>query len=358
MLKILRIPLLIALTIFWTSIAFSQEEAEPIDLYGDTDRLPWLELEAEFGSAPDFSDSDIQAGIVIKTLTSEYWSLMAEGYERAADNFGIEIILQAADNETDADAQLAIAQAQLLQQPNILLVSPQTDTNLDPIVGTATALEIPIVGVDALMTAAGYYVGPLHSEAGIVAAQWFLDNRPDGGQIAIIEGQEESDSAFRRTNGFTETLEANSDAFEIVASLPGDWNRQIAFEQASQIIRDNPDIMGFYANNDTMALGVMDAVQVAGLQDQIAIIGTDGIGEAYDAILAGDMDGTVDIFPSFTGEIALEVALRLLDGQELPRIIWTAQAVVTAENYERYYGEDADLRAALLEDAEMAIDSE
>lgn len=355
----LRISLFFLIGLSAIGGLFAQEDTpEPLELYGDTDRIAWLELEETFGPAPDFRGDDLTIGVVIKTLTSEYWELMAEGYLRAAENFGVEITLQAAQNENDPVAQLAITESLLLLSPDILLLSPQTNTNLDSIVEPAAAFGVPIVGVDAFMAQAGYYVGPLHSEAGVVAARWFLENRPEGGQIAIIEGQAESDSAFRRTTGFVDTLAAGSDAFEVVASVPGDWDRQLAFEQAAQIIRDHPDIMGFYANNDTMALGVMDAVQVAGLEDQITILGTDGIGEAYEAILAGDMAGTIDIFPGFTGELALEVALRLLDGQELPPIIWTAQAVVTAENYDRYYGDEADLRAALLEDAQMSMDTE
>lgn len=45
-----------------------------------------------------------------------------------------------------------------------------------------------------------------------------------------------------------------------------------------------------------MALGVVEAARSAKKLGKIVIIGTDGIGEAYDSIRAGELTGTVDSF--------------------------------------------------------------
>ena len=97
-----------------------------------------------------------------------------------------------------------------------------------------------------------------------------------------------------------------------------------------------------------MALGVVEAVKAAGKAEQVAVFGTDGISDAYAAIRAGDLTGTVDSFPVLTGEIAIEVALRLVAGQKLPRVVATPQALITKDNVETYAtGDMAALRAAL-----------
>ena len=50
-----------------------------------------------------------------------------------------------------------------------------------------------------------------------------------------------------------------------------------------------------------------------------------------------------------TGEVAMEVALRLIGGQDLPRVVATPQALITADNVEQYSVEDTDqLRETLL----------
>ena len=67
------------------------------------------------------------------------------------------------------------------------------------------------------------------------------------------------------------------------------------------------------------------------------------------AIKAGDLTGTVDSFPVLTGEVAMEVALRLMAGQDLPRVVATPQALITKDNVETFATTDqAALRAALL----------
>ncbi len=98
-----------------------------------------------------------------------------------------------------------------------------------------------------------------------------------------------------------------------------------------------------------MALGVVEAVKAAGKQSQVAVFGKDGISDAYAAIIAGDLTGTVDSFPVLTGEIAMEVSLRLLAWQALPRVVATPQALITKDNVDAYATSDmAALRAALL----------
>ena len=82
---------------------------------------------------------------------------------------------------------------------------------------------------------------------------------------------------------------------------------------------------------------------------QVAVFGTDGISDAYDSIRNGGLTGTVDSFPVLTGEVAMEVALRLIGGQDLPRVVATPQALITADNVEQYSVEDTDqLRETLL----------
>src|SRR5690606_33554051 len=139
-------------------------------------------------------------------------------------------------------------------------------------------------------------------------------------KVAVIEGQAGVYAAGQRTDGFITTLEEEGEAkFEVVASVPGDWDRQKAYDQAATILLQHPDLIGFYCNNDTMALGVVEAVKAEGLLDSVVTIGTDGISADYESIIAGELKGTVDPFPVLTGEVAMEVALRLLGGQDLPR---------------------------------------
>lgn len=44
------------------------------------------------------------------------------------------------------------------------------------------------------------------------------------------------------------------------------------------------------------------------------------------------MDATIDSFPFFKSQIAVEATLRILGGQEIPRVVWTPQALIDSTN--------------------------
>ncbi|MEO9651894.1 MAG: substrate-binding domain-containing protein [Roseobacter sp.] len=323
------------------------QDLAPLNSDSEPDRMDWSELDAKFGDFPSVSEGT-RVGGVSKTLTNEYWRSLGEGYSNTASANGVEFVYQAAANEGDQLGQLSIAETLITQGFNALLLSPQTDANLLPAYEKAIELGVPVLNVnDAVIPSVANYVGNVQKDNGARVAQWFIDNT-DGGKVAVIEGQPGVFAAGQRTAGFTETVEG-ADGFDVVASVPANWSREQAFNAASTILQQHPDLIGFYANNDGMALGVMEAVKAAGKKDQTAVFGTDGISDAYASIRAGDLTGTVDSFPVLTGEIAMEVVLRMLDGQDLPRVVATPQALITAGNVDQYATSDMGaLRDVLL----------
>ncbi|MCW1919016.1 substrate-binding domain-containing protein [Rhodobacter sp. KR11] len=339
----------LAISALTLSLGMAQaQDLAPLNSDSEPDRMDWSELEAKFGPLPAPA-AGTKVGGVSKTLTNEYWRSLGQGYQNVADKLGLTFVYQAAQNEGDQLGQLSIAEDLIAQGFAALLFSPQTDANLVPAVEKAKAAGIPVLNVnDAVIPTAEHYVGNVQKDNGVRVAQWFIDNRPDGGKVAVIEGQPGVYAAGQRTAGFTETINA-SGKFEVVASVPANWSREEAFNAASTILQQYPDLTGFYANNDGMALGVVEAVKAAGKAETVAVFGTDGISDAYAAIKSGDLTGTVDSFPILTGEVAMEVALRLMAGQDLPRVVATPQALITKDNIDTFSTTDqAALRAALL----------
>ena len=172
----------------------------------------------------------------------------------------------------------------------------------------------------------------------------------EGGKVAVIEGQAGVYAAKQRTEGFTTTIN-ESGKFEVVASVPANWSREMAYNAASTILQRTPELKGFYVNNDGMALGVVEAVKALGKQDTCYVFGTDGISDAYDSIKKGELTGTVDSFPFLTGEVAMEVALRIVGGQDMPRVVSTPQALITKDNVEQYSVSGDKLREILIKEA-------
>ena len=295
----------------------------------EKDSVNYEQLAKISGPVPD-ARKRYRIGAVLKFFGNRYWQLMADGMQFRADELNMEIDVRAAASESDPDGQLAILEAMIAKGYDALLLSPQTDINLLRAVRKAREAGILIINVnDAVLEDAEHWVGPNQYENGVSAAGYIVRSMPQGGKVAVIRGLEGVYSVKQRTLGFTDTLKGTG--IEVVANTDCSWDLQAALKAASQLIHDHPDIKGFYCNNDIMALGVVEAVRKAGRMGEILIVGTDGIDSAYDSIRSGELTATVDTFPYSTGQVAMEVALRLLEGQRVPRSVYSPQQFITLE---------------------------
>lgn len=98
------------------------------------------------------------------------------------------------------------------------------------------------------------------------------------------------------------------------------------------MLKAYPDLKGIYCNNDTMAMGVVEAVRGADKMDEVIVGGTDAISEALTSIKEGDLDYTTNNFPHYVGKIALVEAIRTLAGENLPENITTPVAGMSSDN--------------------------
>ncbi len=307
--------------------------APRFDPDNEKNSINWDQLTQKFGPVPSPSAS-YNVGSIMKFMGNPYWKLLAKGMDEQGAKYNLSFEVQAALSESDQAGQLANMETMIEKGYKAFLVSPQTDTNLLPAIEKARKAKILIVNVDdAVLPDAEHFVGPKQYENGIRAAKYFLTKYPQGGKVAVIEGQAGVYAAKQRTLGFKDTLVKTK--FQVVASVPGNWDRQKSLDAATTILQQYPDLVGFYCNNDTMALGVVEAVRNLNKLGKVVIIGTDGIGEAYDSIRKGEMTGTVDSFPELTGQVSIDVAIRLLEGQKIPRAVFSPQNLITLKNIDQ-----------------------
>jgi ribose transport system substrate-binding protein len=295
------------------------------------------EVEAELGPVPQPSRAYLVAAIT-KTQLNEFDQQMKVGYDQAAADYGLEMVVQSGQDESDLTGQLAIGETLLAQGFDIFAVSPISPDNMQPFLEAAAASGFEVVNVGDARVDTRVFVGADQRDGGVLAAQLLAELLPDGGEVAQVEGAAASDAAIARIEGFTTEL-ANFPQFELVASVPGEWDRQIAFDAATNILVSNPEIKAFFANNDTMALGIVEALREAGLLEDVIVIGIDGTPEAVAAVRSGEMAGTVAAFPSGLSYAATEVAIRVLEGQNVPRWVVTPQIMITPANVDEHFPE-------------------
>ncbi len=299
-------------------------EGRPVAARIDSPIKLMLKADVEAGTAavPPAQPKAYKLLAVEKTLINEFWQVMKEGYEFAAGRYGVTVDVVTVPTEADTAGQLAAVEAALAKGYDAILVSPLSSNNLNPVLSEATEKGIPIINVDELIPEdvakdAGINImtriASNNYYAGVLAANHMLTNLPAGAKVVVVEGMAGNVSGLDRRNGFVDTVTAGG--FELVAAQPADWDRVKANNVVTNILQANPEVLGIYFCNDTMALGGMEAVEAAGLGGKVMLIGTDAIPEALQAIKDGRMTATVAQYPFEAAVIAVETAIKALEGR-------------------------------------------
>ncbi|MGD1816168.1 MAG: substrate-binding domain-containing protein [Pleomorphochaeta sp.] len=252
---------------------------------------------AETAPKTSTDDGTIKVAILLKTLADPFWVSMADGIKEEAASQGILCDVYAVQSEADIAGQLKKLEDIVNSgEYDGIGVAPITATNCISGVVAANKAGIPVVNIDAkfdekaLKEAGGYIIGFATSDnekVGAMAGEYLLKTIPEGGKVAVIEGRAGDLSSELRCGGFESAIKGSN--FVITDSQPADWDRQKALNVATNIISKTPDIKAFYIANNTMALGVLQAIRNAGKIGDILCIGTDASEETNIAIKAGEM---------------------------------------------------------------------
>src|SRR5579864_2726042 len=202
-----RIALLISASVATLALA-SGANAASCSAYptGTAEKIESTDVAAKFGPVPA-PGKELHFAYVTKTLINEFWQDVASGIQSEAGKYNIKTDIQAAKDESSLVEQLNLAQTILSKKPDALLLSPQSDSNLAPVVEAAKAANIPTIVIDDARTeGASTYIGTDQVAIGAKAADYLHKIYPNGGSVAQIEGQAGSPNARKRIQGFTETL--------------------------------------------------------------------------------------------------------------------------------------------------------
>ncbi len=296
---------------------------------------------AAVGTAAHAADKPVY-GVLLKTLSNPFWGAMEQGIKEGAAEVGAEYFLQAVESDQAAEPQLNTCNTMLERKPAVMITAAINSTILLPCLKRATDMGIPVVDLDAnldhdIARKAGvkiaFTIGSDNTAAGAQGADWLAGKlgKDAKGPVLVIEGLSGNITGQKRAKGFAEELKKAAPGLEVVASLPGDWDRQKAANITNDILQRNPDLKAIFCANDTMALGAVEAVYAAGKGGQIVIIGVDGNVDAVKAIKAGRLDASVAQLPYLVGKQAVEKAKEVLAGKAQDEYTYVPTLVLTKQ---------------------------
>lgn len=255
-------------------------------------------------------------------LSFPFPASIGRGVRQEAKALGVKIT--ELDGKGDANKQANDVQDLIAAKPDGILLLPVDSGVAQGLVKQAEGAGVPIMavasqvgdpktrdlkdvfpGLVALATQDEYAAG---AKAGEIAVKAL----PQGGDVAVVEGQAGFAEVQLRARDFKKTLGASGQPFKVVASQPGDWLPDKSEAACQNMLAAHPGIDLFYAESDDMAVGCAKAIRAA--NSKAKVVGIGGAKLGVDAVKKGQILGTVCYKPEDLGKLALKAMVDDLTG--------------------------------------------
>ena len=260
-------------------------------------------------------------GVSLLTRTHPFYQDLEAGLRAAAAEHGYELIVQA--GEFDVARQKDQIENFIVRRVDAIIVSPCDSKSIGTSVQAANRAGIPVFTADIAVLAEGAdvvcHVASDNVAGGRLAARAVTEVLGGPGRVAIID-HPEVESVIQRVSGFEEEI-ARAPGVEIVAKLTGKGVKDVAFRTAEDILQAHPGLDAIFGINDDSALGALAAVEKAGKQGRVAIVGFDAVPEARRAIAAGKIHADVVQQPERIGRTVVQAVADYMTGVEVPPAI-------------------------------------
>lgn len=280
---------------------------------------------------------------------SSFATAVQDGLVQAAEAAGLDLVI--VNNRYQPKIALKNSD-RLVQEAVDLVIEFQTDDAVaSEIAAKYREASIPVIAVDVPHPGTIYFGGDNY-RAGLLAGQqlarWAL--RHWNGQvdeILLIELARAGALPAARMRGvlagIRELLPAAAD--RPVVTLDGDGRFKTALDQTRRYLRRSKTsriLVG--AANDSSALGAARAFQEAGRSDRdSAIVGQNAEPDARAELRTprSPLIASVAYFPERYGAGLIRLAVDVLAGRRVPAAVFVKHQIVTRENVEHLYANDA-----------------
>jgi ABC-type sugar transport system substrate-binding protein len=269
---------------------------------------------------------------------SEWRTANTTSIQSAAQEAGI--TLRFSDAQQKQENQIKALRSFIAQRVDVIAFSPVVETGWETVLREAKAAKIPVILTDRAVEVSddSLYLSLMGSdfvEEGRKAGRWLLENKKDAtGDVNIVElqGTVGSAPANDRKKGFAEII-ATDPRYKIIRSQTGDFTRAKGKEVMEAFLKaEGRSVNVLFSHNDDMAIGAIQAIEEAGLAPgkDITIISIDGVKGAFEAMIAGKLNVTVECSP-LLGPQLMAAVKDVVAGKPIPKRIITEESVFPME---------------------------
>ncbi len=294
---------------------------------------------------------NVKLGISMYTLGAPYFVAQLETAKAKAESLGMTVISNEARD--DISTQISNVENMLAQGIDILIFNPKDPLAMVPVTKQATQAGVPIVIIDSSISPKADFVTTIQSnnmKNGELIGEWLVKKM--AGQpmkIALLSGVPGNPVGKERRQGvfrgiIEQQLRSKSQCtLDVVGHGWGNWTQEGGLNAAENLLVAHPDINVLLAENDSMALGALKAINESGKTDDILVLAAaDGQKEALELIQQGKYGATGLNDPVLIAERAVEVCVEILNGKtDFSPTTYTPAVCITQDNVDQYYKADA-----------------
>jgi ribose transport system substrate-binding protein len=248
--------------------------------------------------------------LLMADLGNPFFHVLRDSVVKQGEELGYEVLVY--DGQNDASKQPSQIEDALQKGIEAIIINPADESSTANAIKDAIAQDIPVVTVDRAVEVDGVlsYLVTDNLKGGKLVGEWLQEKLPEGGKVIHMEGVIGTAPQRERGGGFLSVIDPAKNAsskFEIIDTAVGDFSMAPAEAAMSDLLAKHDDIDVVFAQNDTMAVGIVRAIETAGRKDDgIIVIGFDGAKEAYDLIDKGSMSVTAVQDFEFIGSEAVK----------------------------------------------------
>ena len=296
-------------------------------------------LGTAFCYAADVEPYDV--AFIVKATDSDFWQYTIVGAKNAEFDLKglVKITVYGPPSEADIDEQVAILENVVNTKPDAIVIASTSSEATSLVLDNAYKQGIKIVLIDNFVYDTGIhsFLATNNKVGGALAADNLVESLKAAGKslegkISLISAMAGVQVLVDRDDGFAARLKEIAPGLEVLPTRYVDNDIAVAANAAEDLLTANPDLLGFFADNNHTGDGVARVIEERSLQDKIVAVAYDSDPQEIDALRSGALKALIVQDPHGMGYKGVMFAFMAINGEPLPQYYDTGVYVITKEN--------------------------
>ena len=260
------------------------------------------------------------------------FAALRAGAAVAAKNLGVQLVNYVPSTPDSVAEQNKLVDDAIKDKPDAIVFVPVKFTEADGAVKKINAAQIPLINANEPLVNAAIagYVGTNDVSLARETGRYLLKAMNGNGNVVILDGPDKTFSAEGRGQGFRDVTKEFA-GIKLLDAKPANYQRGQAKQVVAGFLSRYASLDGILAGNDPMAMGAVDALKAA--NRKALVVGINASREIMDLIKSGDVIGSGDYDTFAQGCLAVEMAVRSVRKQDVPRELILKPTVIDKTNF-------------------------